>query len=86
MESSSNPEVAGYHNLELIGAGGFAVVYRARQDQFDREVALKVLHIHLADETARRRFDRECRITGRIGDHPHVVSVFDSGDGKAMCQ
>lgn len=77
-------EIDGYSELERIGAGGFATVYRARQDRFDRTVAVKVLTVTL-DEKAQRRFERECQATGRLSGHPGVVTVLDSGlttDGR----
>jgi len=58
-------------------------VYRARQERFDRTVALKVLAVDLVDERARRRFRRECLLAGRLSEHPYVVTVFDAGTTKA---
>jgi serine/threonine protein kinase len=69
-----------------LGAGGFATVYRAYDPTLDREVALKVLHYHLArDATVRERFVREGRALARV-DHPNVVQVYDAGeaDGTAF--
>ncbi|MCU1498760.1 MAG: serine/threonine protein kinase, partial [Acidimicrobiales bacterium] len=72
-------EVAGFDDLVEIGRGASAIVYRAHQVAFDRTVALKVLVTPGLDGDARRRFDRECRTVGRLGWHPRVVPVFDTG-------
>jgi serine/threonine protein kinase len=78
--SAAAPEsVPGYLNLVRIGQGGFSVVYRAIQEDFDRKVALKILTA-APDEDARRRFQRELRLTGRLSGHPHVVTVLDAGE------
>lgn len=71
--------VAGYRDLQRVGRGGFSVVYRARQDRFDRVVALKILSVDLTDSQVRRRFLREVTLTSRLTGHPHVVTVLDSG-------
>lgn len=73
------PMIDGYSGLEEIGEGGFATVYRARQDRLDRQVALKVLRAKNLDEATVRRFERECHAMGDLSWHPHVVGVFDSG-------
>jgi ABC-type transport system substrate-binding protein len=77
--------IEGYREFTRLGAGGFATVYRAYQERFDRIVAVKVLNQTL-DERALRRFERECQATGRLSGHPNVVTVLDSGltaDGMA---
>lgn len=75
-------DIAGYTGAVLIGQGGFGVVYRASDDDHDRQVAIKVLPGQLsADE--RRRFDRERRAMGRLGSHPSIVPVYDSGYTEA---
>ena len=73
------PEIEGYSDPIQVGRGGFGVVYRARQDRFNRVVALKVLNVEDVDSQARRRFERECKAMGSLGWHPNVVAVFDSG-------
>ena len=72
-------QIPGYDNLTLIGRGGFAHVYRARQGGFDRDVAVKVLLVPLDDDRDRRRFERECAAMGRLTGHPHIVTVLESG-------
>lgn len=62
-----------------IGRGGFGTVYRAYEAAFERTVAIKVLTAPPLDEQAQRRFERECRATGAVSSHPHIVSVHDSG-------
>ncbi|MDQ2724985.1 MAG: serine/threonine protein kinase, partial [Actinomycetota bacterium] len=72
-----------------IGQGGSSLVYRARQQAFDRLIALKVLSMPLVDERARRRFERELALAGRLTGHPNVVTVFASGffgDGRAYVE
>jgi serine/threonine protein kinase/tetratricopeptide (TPR) repeat protein len=65
--------------LEEIGAGGMGVVYRAHDEQLDRDVALKVLPAGmLADESARRRFHREALAVARL-NHPNVGAVYEFG-------
>jgi serine/threonine-protein kinase PknK len=81
--SSVDGEVPGYGELEPVGRGGVATVYRARQERFDRTVALKVLAVDLVDEKARRRFRRECMLAGRLSEHPNVVTVYDAGTTRA---
>ncbi|GDY33398.1 serine/threonine-protein kinase [Gandjariella thermophila] len=71
-------DVPGYRDLQLIGRGGFSVVYRATQEALDRAVALKVLTVPL-DEDARRRFFREVTTTARLTGHPNVVTALDAG-------
>lgn len=61
-----------------VGRGGFGVVYRARQEQFRRDVAVKVITATL-DERARGRFTQECRALGQLSGHPHIVPVYDGG-------
>ena len=57
--------IPGLTNIERIGAGGNAVVYRARQADLDRDVVIKVL-MNVDADTTRRRFDRERRAMGRL--------------------
>lgn len=66
---------------EPIGSGGMAVVYRAVDTVLRREVAIKVMHPHLASrEESRRRFSREAQAVARLR-HPSIVEIFDfSGD------
>jgi YVTN family beta-propeller protein len=70
--------ITGFEDLSEIGRGGYGVVFRARQPEFDRLVAIKVL-TGLRDARARRRFDRERRSIGRLSGHPNIVTVYASG-------
>jgi serine/threonine protein kinase/tetratricopeptide (TPR) repeat protein len=69
--------------LESIGAGGMGVVYRARDQRLQRDVALKLLSPErFADEASRKRFRNEALALSRI-NHPNIASIyeFDSQDG-----
>ncbi|GGB90587.1 Stk1 family PASTA domain-containing Ser/Thr kinase [Knoellia flava] len=69
-----------YRVLERLADGGMASVYLAVDTRLDREVALKVMRPHLAqDEAFRSRFHREARSAARLS-HPGVVAVFDQGE------
>src|ERR1700682_1547459 len=72
-----------YRIEEKIGAGGMGVVYRAHDEQLDRDVAIKVLPSRsLADETTQKRFRREALSLARL-NHPNIAIVheFGSQDG-----
>lgn len=65
--------------LGLVGAGGMGEVYRARDPELEREVAIKVLPAELAQDSDRlRRFEREARIIARL-DHPNLLAIHDVG-------
>ncbi|KGN40071.1 hypothetical protein N801_16630, partial [Knoellia aerolata DSM 18566] len=69
-----------YRVIERLADGGMATVYLALDTRLDREVALKVMRAHLAqDETFRSRFHREARSAARLS-HPGIVAVYDQGE------
>src|SRR5262245_39608154 len=66
-----------YQILEEIGRGGFATVYRARDTELGRLVALKELHPHLLADTGWvERFRQEARLIAQL-HHPHIVTLHD---------
>lgn len=68
-----------YEVLSRIARGGMATVFLARDRRLDRDVAVKVMHPHLAEsETFIARFRREARAAARLS-HPNAVAVFDQG-------
>lgn len=79
MSDAVDLGIKGYEDAVEIGRGGFAVVYRARQVAFDREVAVKVLLPLAVDETTMRRFERECRAMGSLSWHPNILTIYDAG-------
>jgi tRNA A-37 threonylcarbamoyl transferase component Bud32 len=80
MPSLAGQKLDKYDMLEEVGHGGMAVVYRGRDTILDREVAVKVLHAHLADrEESRRRLEREAKTVAKLR-HDNIVEIFDSSD------
>jgi serine/threonine-protein kinase len=66
-----------YRVLEQLGRGGMGVVWRARDERLERDVALKVLHPWVADDPElRERFEREASALARL-EHPNVVRLYD---------
>lgn len=65
----------GHHRVvDLIGIGGMGVVYRARDERLDREVAIKVLSEEIAGEPERLlRFEREARAAAAL-NHPNILA------------
>jgi len=71
--------------VEKIGAGGMGVVYRAHDEQLDRDVAIKVLPAgSFRDPSARARLLREARTASKL-NHPHICTIHEVGeaDGQA---
>ena len=65
--------------LTLLGQGGMGAVYKARQKQLDRLVALKILPPEVGETKAfAERFTREARSLARL-NHLHIVTVYDFG-------
>ncbi len=65
--------------LERVGYGGMGVVYKARQKELDRLVALKILRPDFENDPGfAERFQREARALAKL-NHPHIVTVYDFG-------
>ena len=72
--------ISHYRILAQIGAGGMGVVYKAYDEQLEREVALKVLLPGLlAEEGARKRFRKEALALARL-NHPNIATIFEFGN------
>src|SRR5688572_15932521 len=70
-----------YELGDELGAGGMASVYRARDSELRRDVAVKVLFPHLAKKAdITRRFQREARAAAVL-EHPNILRVYDVGTG-----
>ena len=70
-----------YEVLERIGAGGMAIVYKAKDNRLNRLVAVKVLRDDLAqNEDFRRRFNAESQAVAQLSS-PNIVSVYDVSRG-----
>jgi serine/threonine protein kinase/tetratricopeptide (TPR) repeat protein len=67
-----------------IGSGGMGVVYRARDERLDRDVALKVLPEHaFHDQAARARLLREARTASRL-NHPNICTIHEVGESDGQ--
>ena len=66
-----------YEILALLGRGGMGSVYRARDPDLEREVAIKVLSRDFADDSSTlRRFEREAKLLASL-NHPNIASIYD---------
>jgi serine/threonine-protein kinase len=83
----SAAEIAGRYRVEgRLGFGGMSTVHRAFDERLERQVAVKLLAEHLAeDPTFVSRFKREAQAAARLV-HPNIVQVFDSGQDDASGQ
>src|SRR5450432_903573 len=71
-----------YEITGLLGVGGMATVYRARQSSIQRDVALKVIESKLShDSDFLKRFEREAQMIASL-NHAHILKVFDYGRDK----
>ena len=80
MDGQQVSRLGKYEILEEIGRGGFATVYKDLDPGLQRQVALKVLHPHLAgDRPFVERFLREARAAASL-NHPHIVTIYEVGE------
>ncbi len=82
-EGADVPECARYRPVSFHKRGGMGQVWRALDGELGREVAFKVIRPKFADDdTARRRFEFEAEVTGRL-EHPAVIPVYGAGRDAA---
>jgi len=82
MISTNKAYIGRYEILGEIGRGAMGVVYKARDPQIDRTVAIKTISLFdlepADDQEFRERFQQEARTAGRLS-HPGIVAIFDVG-------
>ncbi|MEQ8674240.1 MAG: protein kinase [Aggregatilineales bacterium] len=77
IDNYKGRKIRGYRLDELIGEGGFGVVYRAYQDVIEREVVIKaILPIYANDPGFIRNFEAEAHLVARL-EHPNIVPLYD---------
>ncbi len=81
MQAPSSGQMLGHYRLvEQIGAGGMGVVFRAHDEQLQRDVAIKILPIGLfADDASRKQFRKEALAVGKL-NHANIAMAFDFGE------
>ncbi len=72
-------QIGRYRVLRVLGRGAMGVVYRARDEGLDRDVALKVMALGTANAEGRERFLREARSVARL-QHPNIVIIYELGE------
>jgi non-specific serine/threonine protein kinase len=73
-----------YEIIEKLGEGGMGEVYRARDPRLDRDVALKVLPVELAEDPERRkRFEREAKAVAGL-KHPNIVTIHSVEEAQGV--
>ncbi len=78
------PSIPGFDIVDVLGRGGMGVVYRARQHDLKRTVALKMILAGAhADRAARSRFRNEAQAIARL-QHPNIVQVFAVGEHDGL--
>ena len=73
-----------YEVRRFLGEGGKKKVYLAHDTLLDRDVAFALIKTEGLDEASRTRITREAQAMGRLGSHPHIVTVFDLGDHEGQ--
>ena len=76
-----------YEVIGALGVGGMGEVYRARDSRLQRDVAIKVLPVHVTNDPERlARFEREAQVLASL-NHPHIAQVYgleESGSTPAL--
>src|SRR5439155_14242021 len=69
-----------YRVVRFLGEGGKKRVYLCHDEKLDRDVAFALIKTEGLDAEGEVRIRREAQAMGRLGDHPHIVPVYDIGD------
>ncbi len=69
-----------YEVRSFLGEGGKKRVYLAHDTSLDRDVAFALIKTEGLDATGRERVVREAQAMGRLGTHPHIVTIFEQGE------
>jgi tetratricopeptide (TPR) repeat protein len=69
-----------YQVKRFLGEGGKKMVSLVHDTQLDRDVAFSLIKTQGLDDVGVERIKREARLMGRLGDHPHIVSLYDIGE------
>src|SRR3989442_14237739 len=86
MTMSSGTRLGPYEIVAPIGAGGMGEVYRARDTRLDREVAVKILPDHFANNaTFKIRFEREAKTISQLS-HPNICTLYDVGENYLVME
>src|SRR5258708_20799327 len=79
MTDLAGKQLGQYAILGVIGQGGMATVYKARQPSMDREVAVKVINVPLLNNPEFiARFEHEARLIAHL-HHAHILPAYDLG-------
>ena len=74
--------ISRYRIESVLGEGGMGLVYLARQERPDRQVALKLIRPGLADQRMLKRFEQEAEVLGRLL-HPGIAQIYEAGTADA---
>jgi serine/threonine-protein kinase len=83
VSPASAQQIGPYPVLGLLGEGGMAIVYLARDGRHGRDVAIKVMKPDTAAAIGRERFLREIETIARLV-HPHILPLYDSGSSDGQ--
>src|SRR4030042_6355738 len=82
LETSAEQKIGKYIIIKRLGRGGMGYVYHAQDPFIKRDVAIKIIHPDLAEDTMLiERFRREAQSAGGLR-HPNIVTIYDLGEDK----
>ncbi|MFT5464455.1 MAG: serine/threonine protein kinase [Planctomycetota bacterium] len=85
MTLTTGQSLSFYEILGPLGAGAMGEVYRAKDTRLDREVAIKILSEHFADDEERlRRFEREAKSIAAL-NHSNVAQIHSVDQVEDIC-
>jgi serine/threonine protein kinase/tetratricopeptide (TPR) repeat protein len=73
-----------YQVKKFLGEGGKKKVYLVHDTLLDRDVAFALIKTEKLDDQTRKRITREAQAMGKLGDHPHIVSIHDMGEHEGQ--